>query len=159
MRHNSLKFRMTQEAATVVRQKQKEMKQNYLHAVFLLKHNYDELYGIGIRQLQNRDQIKYFFSYILYVYESLPKQNMFKLENDTIFLEKPFPLISFSLLVLIWRLLPMNKWPLGDAMAMNKWPLGDAVWERDRNAEQRFERRRYLLISSEKSQLLGEFLH
>lgn len=52
---------MTQETATIVRQKQKEIKQNYLHAVFLLEHNYDELYGIGIRQLQNRDQIKYFF--------------------------------------------------------------------------------------------------
>lgn len=47
----TLKFRMTQETATIVRQKQKEIKQNYLYAVLLLEHNYDELYGIRIRQL------------------------------------------------------------------------------------------------------------
>lgn len=45
------------------------------------------------------------------------------------------------------------------SMSTDKWPLGDAVWEKDRNAEQRLEYKRYLLISSEKSQLLGEFLH
>lgn len=49
---------MTQETATIVRQKQKEIKQNYLHAVFLLENNYDELYGKGIGQLQNRYKIK-----------------------------------------------------------------------------------------------------
>lgn len=49
---------MTQENATIVRQKQKEIKQNYLYAVFVLEHNYDELYGKGIRQLQNRYKIK-----------------------------------------------------------------------------------------------------
>lgn len=44
-------------------------------------------------------------------------------------------------------------------MSVDKWPLRDTVWERDRNAEKRLEDKRYLLISSEKSQLLGEFLH
>lgn len=39
---------MTQKTATIVREKQKEIKHNYLYAVFLLEHNYDELYGIGI---------------------------------------------------------------------------------------------------------------
>lgn len=62
-------------------------------------------------------------------------------------------------LVLIWRPLPKNEPIISLSMSMNKWPSGDAVWERERHAEQRLERKRYLLISSEKSQRLAEFLH